>query len=426
MNRKIKDRKGFTLLESLVTMSLFFIVLGSVYVMVVHYGEVANKEHSRLRMQQESRFMMTQFVTELKNAGAILNTSLYNEAIRDSTEGTPHFIGLYPLNHTDYPDGFIVASGDPEGATELELDPTVFTDGTFEIQDDGLSLPVKTTLPSVLNPQSELYDPVLAAQDPATLAYRYRQWRAGDKGILIGPQGYYVFSVAEVTETTLRMRSQAVYYSGLLNTQTGPDMNLKTYADPESPRGNEVSYPNGAPVYRLSSFGIYLVHEAAPTQYTIFERMQRQLIRVSDSMGDPDVLDGTSTSVKTIISENIWDIQIAYVAFDESFINANPDTPKDPNHHYFGPAGTATSADNLLLDMRQRYLKQLDISIVSLSDELRMYNRKTEMASLEANPLSVPAIGDQAGYDLPPGKYDFKLFTLIVELRNFKLIFDNQ
>jgi hypothetical protein len=143
------------------------------------------------------------------------------------------------------------------------------------------------------------------------------------------------------------------------------------------------------------------------------------LIRVTDTKGDPDVLNGTSIAEKSIISENIYDIQLSYRTY-EDFDGTPIGTPLGdttyPNDYYFANcSGSSTNADNLILDIRKRRLKQVDITIVSLSDD---FGGKGEMDH------AVPKIGDEAEYQLPDGKYSHRVYSLSIQPLNYNIFID--
>lgn len=384
----IKNEKGFSLIESLITASVFLIVLAGVYLMVFHYAEVSRTEQSRRRMQQESRFLTSHFAAELKNAGAVLT---YISGI--SFSGAPsYFNGISPLNndnYANYPDGIIIAAGDPEAVTALNGDYTPGA-GTMYVESTDVA--------------------VYNASDPN----ENPDWGTGDKGIILDPDGYYVFYVKNADTGTLSIRAEAVYYSGLLNTSGDLD-GATRYVDSATPIGNGFTYPDKAPVIRLANFSIYLFKEVAHKRYKSNVRRVRQLVRVSDAKGDNgDVLSASSPAVKSIISENIWDMQITYTAYPIFDDTITPDTAIDPTHHYFAGGSSSTILADLMADIRIKNLKKLNVFFVSLSDEF---------AGKGTSHLEVPAIGDQNTYSLPHGKYGFKLLSLEIEPRNYNIAY---
>ena len=398
MNIK-KDEKGFSLIEMLITGSVFLVVLSGVYLMVFHYADVSRTEQSRRRMQQESRFLTSHFASELKNAGAAL--TYYGKRFCKSEDLLdpnaivgPFFNGIYPLNSTSYdlfPDGVIIATGDHEAVTHLTQD---FTPG-----DESLIVDSTTKY---------VYDP-----------YETPLWKAGDKGILLDSdsEGYYVFSVIGVPDNnTLTIRGIPVYYSGLLLTY--PDLEKqKLYQDISMPLGNALIYEapkqdKKTPVIRLDNFAIYLFREVKDRRYDATIRRTRQLIRVTDAKDDPDVLAESSLAEKSIISENIWDMQITYTAYDD-FAAATPDTTAGITDYFADPNSTDPQEYSKLLEaIRHLTFKKLNITVVSLSDE---FSGKGIVRH------RVPSIGDQYWYYLPPGKYSMKILSLEIEPRNYNI-----
>lgn len=385
----LKNRKGFSLLETLVTMSVFLIVLSGVYVMVVHYGEVSRTEHSRLRMQQESRFLMSNFASEVKNAGSVLTVAFTGGFLRGKD---PFFNGIFPLNQTNYPDGIILATGDPEAVTRT-LAPYSPAEGNV--------IQVEYT-------EVKAYD--------ETRPYEYRQWSPNDTGIILSDEGYLVFKVEEIVPGNpgaIQIREEPVYYSGLLNTTASAFKGIG-YSDPTETKGNFIEYPSSAPVIRLDSFSIYLFKEVAHSMDDVSVRLVRQFIRVTDCFGFEDALMEGPDVEKSVISENIWDLQISYIAY-ENFKDANPDTEIDSAHHYFAGGTTSQNEADLMNDLRARNLKQLNFTAISITDEYG--------GSGDFEERLVPAIGDRVAYKLPAGKYNYKIINFSLEPKNYSIIF---
>jgi prepilin-type N-terminal cleavage/methylation domain-containing protein len=402
MKMNMHNEKGFSLLELMVTTSLFLIVLLGVYTMVNHFAATSRTENSRLRMQQETRYLTGNFAAELKNAGSVLTIASSGNFLRDE----PYFSGIYPLNNAGFPDGIIIAVGDPEAVTTLTAPHTFST--------DGVDLQVKSTAIPVY------YDEPI---DETTISMNPKAWAAGDIGIVMGTNGYYVFEVESVDATTITTRAQPVYYSGLLNTSTGITGAKHYFSDPEVLKGNAIQYPGSdeavakAPVIRLSSFSIYLFTEIPhPVYYYLDQRMLRQFVRVSDAMGAADVLN-SNAAVVDVISENIWDMQISYIAYLD-FAAADPTTAIDPNHYYFGPADSSSNVlANLLIDIRTKLLKQFNIDFVTITDE---YGTQGNYKHGTFTPR-IPPLGDSGEYEMDPGRYGFKILSLQVEPRNFNI-----
>jgi hypothetical protein len=392
--RHKRSQSGFSLIETLVTMTMFFFILYGVYAMISHYGAVTQTEHSRIRMQQESRYLMASFASEIKEAGAVLTmagTPVF------SLKGEPYFNGIYPLNQTAFPDGIIVATGDPEATTKLYAQ---FNGGASSM--------------TVNDAEVAGYDPGIPLYENSVLP-----WMKGDKGIVVSKEGYLVFYVESASATPgkgtpdyITIRETPVYYSGLLDTGGNPTGTAR-YTDSAPTPGNAVLYPAGSPVIRLTNFSIFLFREVITPGR---DRNTRQLIRVNDAKGISDVLAAKKNADITIVSENIWDMQISYIAYeDKVFLTADRNTTPDPNHHYFAGGMTSSSLVNLLEDIRTRRLKQLDMTIVSITEELPGKGEKIE------GERKIPAIGDQTAYYLPAGKYSYRLMTVSLDPRNYNI-----
>lgn len=368
------SRSGFSIIEVMVTMAVFMFIMYGVYMMIVHYGHATKTEQSRIRLQQENRFISSVFSEELKDAGAVLTLSHTGGFLAT----TAYFNGVFPLNSQNFPDGVILAAGDPEAVTKLSADHT--SGGT------------------VLNVDSALVSGSL------TDAVEYPPWSAGDMGIVIAPLGYYVFKVesADISNNTISVRAwdESVYYSGQLLTTNYYDL-------ASGGTGKDITYPKNSPVVRLANFAIYIFKETVESRTN---RKIRQLIRISDTHGVQDVLNNTGADY-SVISENIWDLQISYMAYD-NFSAANRSST--PDRKYFYSQTSASDVNALINDLRGLKIKQIDMTVVTLTD---LYGGP---GSTQA---SLPVIGDRYAADtLPTGKYGLKISTYSVEPRNFNII----
>jgi hypothetical protein len=136
------------------------------------------------------------------------------------------------------------------------------------------------------------------------------------------------------------------------------------------------------------------------------------LVRVTDTKGHADVLQGSSIADKSVISENIYDMQIVYKTYD-NFIDSSPTTTPDPSLYYFAGSTITNSSSNaveLIDNIRRVLLKQLDITVVALTDEF-----SGEGILIH----KIPAIGDETAYTLFPGKYGCKIYSLTIEPWNY-------
>jgi len=382
--QQLQKERGFTLIETIVTMSIFFFILFGVYTMIQHYGDVTKTEHSRQTMQQESRYLVSSFADEVKEAGAVLTIA----HTAGFLSAAPFFNGLYPLNSSYYPDGLILATGDPEAVTTLSAD---FNGGE--------------TVLNVKNATVSAYDPSFPNENPP--------WTAGQKGIVIGTTGYLVFEVASVDTgaNTINTSSTPVYYSGLLNTGSYYDNAQGNDA------GNTLTYSTNSPVIRLTNFSIYVfrdVYDAKLSGALGTSQFIRQMIRISDANGKQDPLAANSGAEYSVISENIWDMQISYIAYTD-FAAANRQTTIDPTHHYFAGGSTSSDPSALVNDIRGRLLKQMDITIIAVADFL---GGRGEIG----NAGNIPPIGDNSYHYLPERKMSYRVFSFSIEPRNFNII----
>ncbi len=356
----MNNRKGFSLVEAMVVVVLMVLIMSSVYMMIMYYRDVSGTEQARVRQTQESRFLLSVFSTELKNAGAVM--TLVNTGGFLATP--PYFNGIYPLNNTNFPDGVLMASGDPNAVSKL-------TDAVNPSSD--IDLPLNNTI--------------------ATPA-----WDVGDQGVLIGPDGFYVFSVAvkpNVGATTITMEATPVYYSGLLNTAN--------YIDPvpSAGAGNALTYPVNAPVMRLADFSIYLIEEHNDAEKG---RDVRNLVRVSDCNGSPDVLASASPAMKGVIAENVWDLQLVYTAY--------PNFPDVTTRDDFFTAGATGTLADLLTALQVKTFKEIRVNVVALTDDYPGQGTIT---------YPLPLLADRPATTLPAGKFSYKTYSFLIEPRNFNI-----
>jgi hypothetical protein len=194
-----------------------------------------------------------------------------------------------------------------------------------------------------------------------------------------------------------------VYHSGLLQTANYTDSHVGA-----DQAGNQVVYRIQAPVIRLANFSIYIFRNVVRPEIS---RTIRQLIRITDTHGIADVLAAVSIIEGSVISENIWDMQIAYFAF--------PDFPqKIPSNIYFHGGLSSSSTLDLLKDIRNKTLKELKVFTVLISDEYGITGRSVQAAAH----ITVPGIADRGDESLPEGNYSFKTFELRVVPNNYNIV----
>lgn len=113
-----------------------------------------------------------------------------------------------------------------------------------------------------------------------------------------------------------------------------------------------------------------------------------------------------------IVSDNVSDMQLSYTCYTSfpivtsettyTFLDATAPT-------LLPPYGSETVYSMI----QKKYLKEINVSIVVLTDE---YGGKgTRM-------LTIPAIRNRASYTLPAGKYNFKVYTYNIQNKNFNIV----
>lgn len=367
------NEKGISLVETLIVATLMLVVLSTAFLLIVHFGDAQRTQLAQTRLSEESRFMFNAFADELKDAGAILTLAHSNTFLNN----TPYFNGLFPLDNTNGPDGIIIASGDPNGATTLTV--------TYKPSSGG-AITVKSTL-----------------KKDGTSA-----WADGDKGILIAHDGYYVFSVEGApTATTLPLRAEAVYYSGLLN-NCGTYLYSDTLQSPATVNGDSIDYAGSTstpftPVMRLTNFTIYLFNKVYDGR---LHRDISRLYGITDTLGEG----GTAllTNSNAIVSDNVCDMQLSYTFFTD-FPNDTPTYTALDNSAYTPPP----SPETVYSMIQRKFLKEINASIVVLTDEYGGTGTRT---------LKIPAIKNRSGYSLPAGKYSFKIYSYIIQNKNFNIV----
>lgn len=376
-----KEEKGFTLVEMLISTTLLLIVMYSVFMMVEFQMEYAKTRQAQTRLQQESRYLLSSFSADLKNAGAILTLAHTGGFLAKA----PYFNGIYPINgvdlgtQDDYPDGIIVASADPDATTTLSQPYAPSGGGT---------IPVTRTL-------------VTDSLSGTT----YQPWLEKDKGIIVGENGYYIFTVSSVQDYSITMGDTPVYYSGLLNSNSTKTGTTTGYIDTPDAMGtgDTLTYPENAPVMRVTNFGIYLVDERYDAK---LKRNVRELIKVTDANGDTsgNFLSTGSTCIKGVIAENIWDFQISYFCF--------PNYPDHTVRNEYFTAGATGDFAGLLSEIRVKSLKEIVVNVVAISGK---HGGKGTFTN------QVPALGDSGSYTLPIGKYNFQVFNITIDPRNYNI-----
>jgi len=367
MNRKQNNKRGFTLVEALIASTLTVVVFISIFSVMIATQRTHNTENRRLDMNQAARGIDQFLVEPCREAGAVLtmlNTSSFLAAV-------PQFNGILPLynpgNLGAYPDGVMIAAGDPNAITYLS--------GEFTTGD--ATVPVITT-----NIQPVIGTPV-------------RAWHAGDFGMISSANGFYIFRVKEdvTSDSSLSVATFPAYRSGLLSSSN--------YTDPTSNETNP--YAANSPVTRLDNFALFLVRSEADGS--------RTLVMVNDFNGvnldadlstTPDfIAEGNRMVGPVPVLPNIQDLQISYIQIDPA-TGVETVVPS-------GPAAWAA-------------LQNKTVSAIRFEMLLRT-QEATETGGAGIS-YRQPVMGDSADSgQILTGRYHYHFLTREVGLRNYPIQF---
>jgi hypothetical protein len=116
------------------------------------------------------------------------------------------------------------------------------------------------------------------------------------------------------------------------------------------------------------------------------------------------VLAAASTSEKGVIAENVWDMQLVYSSY--------PDFPNIATRVDYFTDGGSSVLDDLLTALRTKSVKEVTINVVALTDD---YPGKGTVT------LPLPLLADRDAASLPPGKFNYKTYSFIIQPRNFNI-----
>jgi type II secretory pathway pseudopilin PulG len=381
MSARKHGRRGFTLVEMMVALTIMLFVVIALISLVLATQSTHLTEGRKLDMNQGARVIEQLFQDSFRSAGSVL--SLANTPTLLASDTIP-FNGIYPLNNAAYPDGVILASGDPDGMTRSTADFTPSDDETLNVASVG---------------QVELPDGTFVAA-----------WKLDDLGIILRTNGYYVFRVAGDTppalgDTQLTVRAVPAYYSGLLNTAHYNDVSEEQFGSD----GNTGDYLADSPVVRLDYFNIFLVRTEADGTLT--------LTLSTDLEGVGNVFASAATATRNLpILPNIGDIQIDYLTHDApAAVWAGSDTTHDD------PCPTGSEADT---ECRNFYSQFFTRNIVSA----RIYvllRTEEELSKREGSGIifAKPAMGDVAAETIPRGRFHYNYMQYEVMIRNFSNVY---
>jgi prepilin-type N-terminal cleavage/methylation domain-containing protein len=359
MSTKRSGQQGFSLAEMMVSLTVMLIIIVAIFSIIVAEQATHLTEGRKLDMNQGGRVIEQMLTEGFRSSGSVL--SLANTPVLLGSTTLP-FNGIYPLNNNNYPDGVILASGDPMALARLTLD--------FNAGDPQVNIPT-VNLP-----------------DGSDVA-----WHEDDFGLIMRNDGYYVFRVTTTPAlgaTVLSVRTSSAYYSGLLATANYTDT---------GPSGLG-AYPAGNPVVRLDFFNIFLVRTE--------DDLSRTLTLSVDCEDEADVLANPSATRGTPILPNIEDIQIEYVAKV-----VPPAVLPDVW------AGSDTAFPGNGADFYNQFFRK-SIASARIFVLLRTEEERNKRAGSGIT-YRKPVMGDVAATTLAVGRYHYAYMQYQVLIRNYNL-----
>lgn len=379
MKKILINNKGLTLVELMISLTMMLVIVATMFALIITTQRTQLTEEKKLDTTQSSR-AIEQFLTEnLRSAGAIytlLNTpSMLGE--------TPPFNGIYPLNNTSFPDGIIISAGDPKAITKLT---STFRNGDTTINVDTIDR---------------------VDENGATVT----AWEKDDIGIVVDTDGYYVFKVTAtpaVGSAQLTVRSQPVYYSGLLNTANYNDKCDDLHS---SIKGNTIEYQTDRPVFKLRYFYIFLVKQ---------ENDGRKILTMTtDCEGVADLINSTPTATRMVpITPNLEDFQIEYFTKDNpSEIWASYST--DEATVYPDPCSDTSMCQNFIDQIINKNISSIRINALFKTEEETNKKRGSGIQ------YQKPIMGDANSSPtlLPVGRFHYVYMRYEVVPRNFNIIY---
>ena len=364
------DNRGLTLVEVLVASTMMLIVIISVYSLILTTQTTHLTEGRKMDMNQGGRVIEQILSDNFRSAGsvlAVLNTPSFLGTV------VP-FNGIYPLNNADYPDGVILASGDPDASTRL----------TAPFNNGDTMISVITTL-----------------RPDGTPA-----WIDNDVGAVFRSNGYFVFRVIPggVAPTQLTVRNTSVYYSGLLNTAHYNDL-----CDEQLLSMGNTSYVSGSPVIRLDYFNIFMVRTEADGT--------RTLTLTTDCEDVADVMGAPSTPTRAVpLLPNIEDLQIEYIT------KATPPVVWASSESvHTNPCPSSAGTESTCVDFLNSFYNK-DIRSARVYVLLRTEEELNKHAGSGVT-YNKPAMGDVPATVLPVGRFHYSYMQYEIMLRNYDIVY---
>ena len=375
----MRRRNGFTLAEMLVSSTILLVIIITIYFLVTSTQATHLSESRKLDMNQAARAFEQLLCDDIRSAGSILSL-LHTPSF---LEAPAPFTGIYPLNNNDFPDGIILASGDPQGVTETTAD--------F----DASSSPTSIAVTTVVDPE-----------DSSKTA-----WQKDDIGLVVRAEGYYVFRVTatpSVIDTTLAIRNTPVYYSGLLNTSHYDDL-IDDHNSDANKKGNAYTYATGSPVVRLEYFNIFLVEESAGV---------RSLTLTSDTEGVGDIFGNPATETRRVpLFTNIEDLQFEYLSED------NPPvywaSLSYAGTSYADPCSSTSSVTctDFIGQFTNRTIAAVRVYVLFKTEE--------EINKPQGSGITFekPVMGDIAAATMPVGRFHYNFMRYEISVRNYQIVY---
>lgn len=378
MSSRWSGKRGFSLVEMMVSMTIMLFVMIALITLIMTEQSLNLTEGRKLDMNQGARVIEQILYDGFRSAGSVL--SLANTPVLLGGPNLP-FNGIYPLNNSGYPDGVILAAGDPQALTRLTND---------------------------FAPGSTLLNVITVNVPPDGVHAAASAWHDKDLGLIMRPDGYYVFQVSAepaVGDTQLAVRTTPAYYSGLLDTAHYND----ACDEQLGIAGNSGNYLSESPVVRLDYFNIFLVRTEADGS--------RTLTLTTDCEGVGDIFANPITDGRAIpILPNIEDLQIEYLTHDTPPViwagsdpaNADPCTAGNEN------------AGNCPAFYSQFYTKNISSARIFVLLRTEEERNKHEGSGIV---FAKPAMGDTPGAELPVGRYHYTYMQYEVLIRNYNNIY---
>ncbi len=401
--------KGMTLVELLVAMTIFVLAGIAFTAVLVFHQKSFVRQNKRILLKSQMRTGLLELTDKILSAGsgvavACNQSYMGSGTVQGLTQGTCSFRGIIPLNTPDDaggnengPDGIILAYGNTSTITRFAPSQSSWTPSTF-----SLSL-------------EKFYD---TSKVPPTAF-----WYPGDIGMVMSSDGFYVFQVQQVDNTTqtLYLRDTPVYYSGLLNFNHSGTISI-AYKDllPEvvnyssTKYGNSITYfRNTSVVIKLDFFGIYFIDKIGDDYY---------LVASFDTQGAADPCQNGYAPQRCVpLAKNIVDLQLEYYYIDKP---SNPTEKKVlcssgediPSDYDFEETPNFRDLYGAIINKQTTAIR---ISMAGVTEE---FTKKYQ----EHNYLEIPALGDRGVIQLsgePWVNMKLEISKIIISPRNMFTVY---